>query len=813
MLEFPLSKLLFTVAYLSCIVSFVHASEDESFLDNAHYFNYIDLSSKLDEYKNSYPNLAKVHSIGKSLGNRDLWALEISENVNNRNLLKPMFKYVANMHGDETVGRQMVIFLADYLLKNFDKNQRVRELVQSTDIFLMPSMNPDGFEAAKEGECDSPELIGRGNARGIDLNRDFPDQFDHESEIRGSDKMQIETIAVMKWIKENPFVLSGNLHGGTIVASYPYDGCGGINECTNGSSAPDNSVFKALAKVYASKHPSMTKNTCQEDHFVGGVTNGALWYDVKGGMQDFNYLHSNCFEITLELSCCKYPNASTLPKEWHLNKESMLSFMEATHWGAKGLVRDAKTLVPLEGAEIIVDEINHPVLTTQRGEYWRLLTPGTYTLSARAPGYEQSQKHKVVLKRADDKVRLDFNLNPSLHIAKLVDESKKAMFDEYGFIIPQEFKYHNHQELEEKLKALVAEYPQITRLYSIGKSVKGKELHVLIISDNPTMHEPGEPEFKYVANMHGDEAVGREMLLLLAEYLCQNYGSNTRVTDMVQNTRIHLLPSLNPDGYEVSTGGDTSHSIGRHNANNVDLNRDFPDQYNDFEQGIKRQPETNAVIKWLKEYPFVLSANLHGGALVANYPYDDNRMMRKGTNISPDNNVFVLLAKTYANAHPRMHKGLANCPVMPKEKFTGGIVNGAQWYIVSGGMQDYNYWASNCFELTIEMGCDKFPVSSRLPSFWMENRESLLIYIEQVHRGVHGFVKSTSSSVIADATIMVEGIDHTIKTAADGDYWRLLAPGNYTISASAPGLLFRMVSLYGGVLLILIKSYCFKRRQ
>ncbi|KAK1121827.1 hypothetical protein K0M31_010139 [Melipona bicolor] len=793
---------------IGVINGFVINSEnklDEDFII-PHYTHYEELQQLFNLLVLKYPNLAKVISIGKSVEGRDLLVLEISENVKERKLCEPMVKYVANMHGDEAVGRELLVYLAQYLLNNYGKDERVTKLVNNTDIYLMPSMNPDGFEKSVEGNCNSKgDYSGRENANHVDLNRNFPDQFYKRTNYLqkgGSilDGRQNETVAMMTWIATEPFVLSGNLHGGAVVASYPYDS-GSALPCCVESKSPDDELFKYLAHTYADNHPQMrTGNACSHDVFQGGVINGAYWYEVIGGMQDFNYARSNAFEITFELSCCKYPTASNMPKYWRLNKESLIKYLEQAHIGVKGLVRDTNG-EPIEAATIIVHGINHNVSSTHRGEYWRLLLPGTYNIHAEAWGYRPSDQINVTVISGEPSI-VNFTLTQDTYDdqGKLKSNEVEEFIrpiDKYGFFHNTEFKHHNYIAMENYLKELNLNYPNITRLYSIGESVKGRQLYVMEVTENPGKHSQDKPEVKYIGNMHGNEVVGREILLLLLKYLCENFETNERVTKILKNVRLHVMPSMNPDGYEIFKEGTIYGVRGRANAKGVDLNRNFPDQYETNDYNKEQEPETKAVMNWIASIPFVLSANFHGGALVANYPYDNEPKSEYNIeSLSPDDKVFKALALAYSNAHPYMHLG-EPCPSFPngrntvqsmlEKSFPNGITNGAAWYSVSGGMQDYNYIHSNDFEITIEVGCIKFPNATQLPEYWLENRESLLRLIEMSRKGIHGVIRSSIGNPIPNAKISVEGIKHDIYAANDGDYWRLLVPGNYNVTVSAVG--------------------------
>lgn len=126
-----------------------------------------------------------------------------------------------------------------------------------------------------------------------------------------------------------------------------------------------------------------------------------------------------------------------------------------------------------------------------------------------------------------------------------------------------DFVYHNHEEMTRFLRATSARYPNLTALYSIGKSVQNRDLWVLVVSASPYEHMVGKPDVKYIANIHGNEAVGRELLLHLIQYFVTSYNTDPFIKWLLDNTRIHIMPSLNPDGFAQSKEGTCDSAQGR----------------------------------------------------------------------------------------------------------------------------------------------------------------------------------------------------------------------------------------------------------
>ncbi|KAK5851007.1 hypothetical protein PBY51_001835 [Eleginops maclovinus] len=381
-----------------------------------------------------------------------------------------------------------------------------------------------------------------------------------------------------------------------------------------------------------------------------------------------------------------------------------------------------------------------------------------------------------------------------------------------------DFRHHSYKEMRQLMKVVNEMCPNVTRIYNIGKSHSGLKLYAIEISDNPGEHEVGEPEFRYTAGSHGNEVLGRELLLLLMQFMCLEYLSgNERIRHLVEETRIHLLPSVNPDGYEKAfeVGSELSGwSLGRWSNDGIDIHHNFPDLNSilweaEAKKWIPRKMfnhhvptpewylsknasvavETRALIAWMEKLPFVLGGNIQGGELVVTFPYDKTRSHGVGREQTPtpDDHSFRWLAFSYASTHRLMTA--ANQRVCHTEDFAkeDGTINGASWHTAAGSMNDFSYLHTNCFELSMYVGCDKFPHESELPEEWENNRESLLVFMEQVHRGIKGVVRDLQGRGIANATISVEGISHDIRTASDGDYWRLLNPGEYRVTARAEG--------------------------
>jgi len=340
-------------------------------------------------------------------------------------------------------------------------------------------------------------------------------------------------------------------------------------------------------------------------------------------------------------------------------------------------------------------------------------------------------------------------------------------------------KYPTYDQYLEMMQGFAMDHPEICRLDTIGSTVQGRQLLALKISDHVEEDE-AEAAFLFTSSMHGNEIVGYVLLLRLADTLLNGYGSDSELSTLVDNLQIWINPLANPDGSFSNDNNLSLELAQRQNINGVDLNRNFPRATTGEPADTSgRELETRNMMLFHREKNFILSANIHSGSEVVNYPWDD-RPARHA-----DDDWYRFISREYAD------EAMAVDPDYMWGWPDDGITNGWDWYVALGTRQDYvNYYLGGR-EVTLELSMEYLLDSEELEQHWNINQRSLINYMSQCLYGIRGTVTDLDNGNPIRAKIFVEMHDsaysvvHSSET--HGAFYRLIKEGVYDLVVSAPG--------------------------
>jgi carboxypeptidase T len=280
--------------------------------------------------------------------------------------------------------------------------------------------------------------------------------------------------------------------------------------------------------------------------------------------------------------------------------------------------------------------------------------------------------------------------------------------------------YLTYEEMLSTLDSMRRLYPNLisakTPISDSLKTIEGRPIHWLRISDNPDRDEPEEPEVFYNALHHAREPNSMSQLIFYMWYLLENYATDPEVKFLVDNTALYFVPCVNPDGYVYNqTTNPNGAGFWRKNrrlnadgTNGVDLNRNYGYEwgYNDVGssftpsseiyrgKGAFSEPETDLIRRFCNQHRFQVALNYHTFGNLLIYPWNFSDMP------TPDGNIFTGFTE-----------------IMKRDNnFREGTTSQTVGYSVNGNVDDWMYgeqmWKAKIFSMTPEVG------SAQLYGFW-----------------------------------------------------------------------------------------------
>ncbi|MFG2085319.1 M14 family metallopeptidase [Spirillospora sp. NPDC048824] len=295
--------------------------------------------------------------------------------------------------------------------------------------------------------------------------------------------------------------------------------------------------------------------------------------------------------------------------------------------------------------------------------------------------------------------------------------------------------YHTFAEMRQEVDSVVAAHPQIARRFVAGTSYQGRDIVGVKISDNVAADE-NEPEVLIIANIHARERLTAEQALDYIGQLTDNYGTDGRITDLVNEREIWIMPMVNPDGQVYDMTSDTSsgrwwRKNRQPNSRSVgtDLNRNFAYRWgccggssgNGSSQtyrgtGPESAPETEVLADFVRsrvvggKQQIGMFLDIHSEAELVLWPFG----------YTYDNTVPGSMSADEEAAHRTIGRELAG---------TNGFVpqQSSDLYITDGTTIDWTWGEYRIFSYTFELGGGSFyPPPSAIDREVARSREALL---------------------------------------------------------------------------------------
>jgi PKD repeat protein len=327
----------------------------------------------MNNFQTDYPAMCTIHSIVTLASGHEVLVAQVN---NGSSEGKPKFLYSSTIHGDETTGYILTLRLIDYLMSNYGINEEVTNIMDNVDIWISPLANPDGTYYLNDNTVNGAT---RGNANGVDLNRNYPDPEDGPHP--DGNFYQPETVAFMNLAEDHNFTVAANYHGGAEVLNYPWDTWARLHA--------DDAWWIFVSREYVDTVHVYGPNGYLTD-LENGITNGYAWYSIDGGRQDYMNFFRHCREVTIEISSIKTLPASQLQAFWNYNYRSMLNYLEQSMYGLTGTVIDSVTREPIVAkVEILNHDLDSSLVYSSLplGDYHRPIKSGTYDIIFSATGY------------------------------------------------------------------------------------------------------------------------------------------------------------------------------------------------------------------------------------------------------------------------------------------------------------------------------------------------------------------------------------------------------------------------------------------